>query len=249
MRIGRRASLTDEVHVWWAATDEVRAFDQTDTFESWLTDDERERYRRYRRPEDRELFLFTRAALRHALSQYAGVEPGGWRFVTGEYGRPELDAPFSESGLRFNVSHTSGMIACLVSDGMDAGVDVEDIGRRSDILELARTVFSKAERRELEALPPDAAIARFYEIWTLKEAYVKARGMGLSLPVRKVTFTGGRRDGIGVSFETPIEDVARDWQFALWRPSPGHQGALALRRGAGGDRTIVFRPALAALVP
>lgn len=239
------SSLVEEVHVWSAFTDDARALGATARFESWLSDDEVERYRRFRRAEDRELFLYTRATLRHALSQYADVEPERWRFVTAHGGRLELDSPFDALGLRFNVSHTPGLVACLVSDTVDGGVDVEGVGRASDVSKLAAIVCSSAEIEEMESLSADAADSRFYELWTLKEAYVKARGTGLKLPLNRVGFTGGRHAPITVTFDSPVEDDSQQWQFALWRPSPRHQGALALGRGARPDREVVFRPALA----
>ncbi|MHB1861432.1 MAG: 4'-phosphopantetheinyl transferase family protein [Gemmatimonadaceae bacterium] len=241
--------LTQEVHVWCAPTHELRSLGATETFEAWLSGDEVERHGRFRRPEDRELFLFTRAILRGALSHYADVEPAAWRFVTTHGGRPELATPFDALGLRFSVSHTPGLVACLVSHTIDAGLDIEGVvGRVADVFKLAAVVCSPAEREEMERLPPDAAHARFYELWTLKESYVKARGTGLRLALNKMTFTGGGHDSIAVRLDGTVEDDPRQWQFALWRPTPEHQGALALRRGAGPDRRVVFRSALASMV-
>jgi 4'-phosphopantetheinyl transferase len=242
-------SLIEEVHIWSASTDDVRALRATRTFEAWLSDDEIERYRRFRRAGDRERFLLARATLRHALSQYADVEPERWRFVTARGGRPELDAPFDALGLRFNVSHTPGLVACLMSGTVSGGVDVEGLDRVPDVFKLAPIGCSSAEREELAGLPPAAANSRFYELWTLKEAYVKARGTGLKLPLNRVTFAGGGGEPIRVRFDAPVEDDPQQWQFALWRPSPRHQGALALRRGAGPDRAVVFRSTLASVAP
>lgn len=241
-----RAPLAHQAHVWSATTQGLRALGATELFEGWLSDDERERYRRYVSPPRRELFLFGRAVLRHTLSRYADVDPAGWVFVTGAHGRPELDDRHADLGLRFNLSHTPDLIVCLVSDGIDAGVDVEGTDRTADPLRLAGTVCSPRERRDLESLAPDALGARFYEIWTLKEAYIKARGVGMAMPLRKITVVGGGDGPVSMAFEPPIEDDPRHWQFALWRPDEGHQGALALRRGPGSDRALVFRRALAA---
>ena len=240
-----RAALAHQAHVWSATTESLRTRGGKARFEGWLSDDERERYRRYLSPGSQELFLFGRAVLRHTLSRYADVEPGDWRFVLGEHGRPELDDRFAGLGLRFNLSHTPGLIACLVSDGIDVGVDVEGAGRAQDPLKLAGTVCSPEERRELESLSPEALIVRFSEIWTLKEAYIKARGMGLTMPLRKITVVGGGDGPVSLAFEHPIDDDPGQWQFALWRPTDSHQGALALRRGPGPDRTVDFRLALA----
>lgn len=237
--------LTDEIHVWWAFTDDARAPGAAARLQDCLSGEEIERCKRFRNAEGRELFVLARATLRQALSQYADVQPHQWRFVAAPGGRLELAPPFDALGVRFNVSHTPGLVACLVSDAVDGGVDVEGTDRVPDVFTLAAIVCAPAELEELEHLPPEAANSRFYELWTLKEAYVKARGTGLTLPLNKVAFTGGRGGPIAVTFDSPVEDDPRHWQFALWRPSPRHQGALALRRGARPDREVVFRPALA----
>lgn len=236
-----------EIHVWWALTSGIRALNATAVLEAWLGDDETARYRRIRRAEDRELFLFTRAALRHALSQYADVPPGGWRFATAESGRPELATPFDELGLRFSVSHTPGLVACLVSHTVSGGVDVERVGRVADVSKPAAVVCSKMEREELAGLAREAARTRFYELWTLKEAYAKARGGGLRLPLSHVTFRGGGIDPVSVCFDSPADDAPARWQFELWRPSPEHQGAVAASRDPGQRYTFVYRPALGAV--
>ena len=238
------SDLADEVHVWWAETLEHQDPKQTSLFEGWLSSDELRRYRCYRQPPDASSFLIAHAMLRHTLSRYVDVEPAQWCFRTGEYGRPELSGRFEEFGLRFNLSHTAGLVACVVCDGIDAGVDVEERGRAKDPLKLATHAFSEHEHHELATLSPGDMETRFYEIWTLKEAYIKARGMGLALPLDKFAFTflsGGR---IALELEPAFADEAHHWQFSLWRPTKNHQGAVALRRGPGKDRTLVFRRGL-----
>ena len=239
--------LREEVHVWTAQACQYHAPETTVLFESWLSPDETRRYHRYLRKRDRDLFLLAHALLRHTLSLYASAEPAQWCFETGEHGRPELSGPFADLDLRFNISHTPGLAAVLISDGIDAGVDVER-RKRTRAFEpamMARKVFADAEILRLEGLEQDALHRRFFEFWTLKEAYIKARGLGLSLPLRKLAFSVDRDLEIRVEFEAPIRDDGSQWQFGLWRPTDEHQGAVALRRGAGDDRRIVFRRGLA----
>ena len=237
--------LREEVHVWTAETRERQAPETIQLFESWLSPEETRRYHRYIRKRDRDLFLLAHALLRHTLSWYAEVEPAQWCFETGEHGRPELVGPFADLDLRFNISHTPGLAAVLISNGIDAGVDVERRSTTTDRSRLARSVFSEPENLALEGLENDASRTRFYEIWTLKEAYIKARGLGLSLPLRKLAFSVDRNRDVRVGFEAPIRDDDSQWQFSLWRPTDEHQGAVALRRGAGPDRRLVFRRGLA----
>lgn len=232
--------------MWWAFTRDVN--NALATFESWLSHDEAERCRQFRRLQDRELYLVARAALRHTLSRYADVPPQGWRFVQAEGGRPELAPPFDTLGLRFSVSHTQGLVACAVSHAVAVGVDVQAVNGTLDVSPMVAMACSGAEREQLERLAPHAARTRFYELWTLKEACVKARGAGLALPLNGVTFEG-RGEPIEVSFSAPASDDARHWQFALWRPGPEHQGAVALRRGTGPRHTFVYRRALELAAP
>ena len=233
--------LRDEVHVWTSELCKDLSPEDIERFESWLSSEETVRYRRYLRKQDRNLFLVAHALLRHTLSRYANEAPAVWRFETGEHGRPEIAGPFAELGLRFNISHSPGLVAVLISDGVDAGVDVELLGRVADPAAVARSVFSDAEVRALEGLEPDDFQARFYELWTLGEAYIKARGLGLKIPLREFTFSVGRDCGVRIEFEEAIQDDATQWQFRLWQPGERHQGAVALRRGAGPNRRLVFR--------
>lgn len=233
--------LGREVHIWTA---EEAGDYPTERFESWLSAQETRRYHRYIRKRDRDLFLLAHALLRHTLSQYADVEPADWSFEIGEHGRPELTGPLADIDLRFNISHTPGLAAVLISDRVDAGVDVERRGTVADRAKLARRVFADAERVALDGLTLEEVDHRFYEFWTLKEAYIKARGLGLNLPLRKFAFSIDRERDIAIAFEEPVRDDGAQWQFALWQPGTEHQGALAVRRGAEQDRAIVFREGL-----
>ena len=235
--------LYREVHVWTAATGDY----PVGLFESWMSADETRRYHRYIRQEDRDLFLLAHALLRHTLSEYADVEPADWCFEIGQDGRPELIGPVTNLDMRFNISHTPGLAAVLISDGADAGVDVERRCGVDDRPALARTVFADAELAALGGLTAEEFDKRFYEFWTLKESYIKARGLGLKLPLRKFAFSVDGERGIEIEFEEPICDDSTQWQFALWRPGTEHQGAVALRRGAKQNRRIVFRKGLAAV--
>ena len=233
--------LRDEVHIWTSELCEDPSPEDIALFESWLSSEETVRYRRYLRSQDRNLFLVAHALLRHTLSRYAGTAPDAWHFDTGEHGRPEIAGPLAELGLRFNISHTPGFVTVLVSDEIDAGVDVESPGRVADPAAMARRVFSGAENSALEGLEHDDFRTRFYELWTLGEAYIKARGLGLKIPLREFTFSIGQGSDIRIHFEDSIQDDATQWQFRLWRPGERHQGAVAVRRGGGPDRRFVFR--------
>ena len=257
------SDLRREVHVWLAETKDHRSPDTTELFESWLSPEETLRYRRYVRGADRDLFLLSHALLRHTLSHYAEIAPAAWRFRTTKHGRPELEdfptdacEPANGFGLRFNISHSAGLAAVLISNGIDGGVDVEETSGIEEPAALGRKIFPEPEVRALDGLDPVAQRQRFYEFWTLTEAYIKARGLGLSLPLRSFSFAIDRESDaarrvdpepgsdVHVKFKAPDGDEASPWQFVLWQPTPAHQGAIAFKRDDDDDRRVVFRRGL-----
>ncbi|HEU5107565.1 MAG TPA: 4'-phosphopantetheinyl transferase superfamily protein, partial [Micromonosporaceae bacterium] len=197
------------------------------------------RMRRLRFAADRRCFAVAHGLLRTALSRCVpDVPPRAWRFRVGRYGRPEIGGPAAGAGVRFNLSHTAGLAAVVVAREMDCGVDVETAGRTVDVLRVARGVLAPEELTELLAVAPAGRRSGFLRYWTLKEAYAKARGLGMRLPFDRIRFD--LRDGIRLSVDAGLGDTGTGWQFAQWSPLDGAVLALALRRGAGPDRRVVL---------
>ncbi len=195
-------------------------------YREWLTDEERARLSRFVFERDRTMFLATRTLVRSALSTYAPIAPEAWRFSIGEHGKPRADGV----DLEMNLSNTEGLVVCAVSRAV-VGVDAERIGAMPDIDAVAPLVFSPRERAELAATPDDARAVRFARTWTLKEAYVKARGAGLSLPLERFTVT--EDEPIRIAFDAGFDDDPRRWRFASIRASARHLVAVAVdARGA-----------------
>ncbi len=177
--------------------------------------------------------------------------PGEWRFASNAYGRPEISGPRGGFGLRFNLSGTRGLVACAVTAGLDAGIDVEDHGaaRGRAYGALADRFFSPREARALRALEPSRRPARFLEYWTLKESYIKARGRGLSIPLDRFSFYLDEGPRIRVSFDASLEDDPSRWQFSLLRPTATHLLALGVRRRGNAEVRITLREAAPLLRP
>jgi 4'-phosphopantetheinyl transferase len=174
-----------------------------------------------------------RMALSHAAPE---VEPTDWSFSTGRYGRPFVAAPATSTALHFSLSHADGCVACVVSKHETVGVDVETVSRRVAPLSTALRFFAPEEVETLRALPEPAAIERFFDYWTLKEAYLKARGFGLNLPLDAFAMQVSR-EAIEISFKPDISDDPAGWRFSLCSPSPSHRLAIADgSRAAGGLR-------------
>ncbi len=190
---------------------------------------ERERQARYRFARDQHRDLVARALVRTTLSRYAGRDPGAWCFTRGEHGKPELiDPPIP---LRFNLSHSRDLVVFAVSLEHDVGVDIETIERRNDVLAIARHYFSSREVEDLFALPEARQRDRFFDYWTLKEAYIKARGEGISLGLGNFSFLFGGNDTIDIGFAPKLEDDPAAWQFCLYRPQENYRMAVASHRG------------------
>jgi 4'-phosphopantetheinyl transferase len=185
---------------------------------------------------DRLTFVSAHALLRHALSLYEDVPAGAWAFAQNEFGKPRLADRHRGIDIGFNLAHTHGLVACVVCRGTDVGIDVESMNPRIHSLDLATRYFSPTEVSGLQACAEHDRAARFIELWTLKEAYVKAIGTGLSHPLD--TFSFVLHGSSSLRFEPPIGDQRPVWQFALFAPSELHRMAVAIGGGANERRRI-----------
>lgn len=235
-----KSVLDQETHVWFMNPDNPVAASKLDLFRSILSAAEVERYQRFHFPDDARRYLLAHALTRIALSRYADIKPADWTFTLGEHGRPEVsntDVP----ALRFNLTHTAGLVGCVVSLDSDCGIDVEKLVERHKISAVAERMFSTREYKELLALHGSAAMEYFFSRWTLREAYVKALGIGISFPTRKLLFSVSPDGTVAIEFLAGIDDHSRDWQFSLMNPTKDHVAAVAIRRNKGSDKRIVVR--------
>jgi 4'-phosphopantetheinyl transferase len=221
----------DEVHVYLLEPAEISDPTLLSEYYALMNDAERRKHDRYRFERNRRGCLLTRALVRTTLSRYCPeIEPAAWTFEEAGNGRPELAVGQTPLPLRFNVSRTEGLIACAVTVQRAIGVDVEFIDQRRDTGGIAERCFAEPELRALEAQHADRQCARFYSYWTLKEAYIKARGLGLAIPLRQFAFHLDESGPIRISFDSRLADDPTNWQFALEQPTPRHLLALALER-------------------
>lgn len=199
-------------------------------YERLLDAGERLRHQRYKVEGARREFLVGRALVRTVLSRYADMAPADWRFEANEYGRPAIVG--AAPGLVFNLSHTRGLAALAVARDCDLGVDVESVDRPSAAPDVADRYFSAPEAAFVRA-GGDLLAERFFAVWTLKEAYIKARGMGLALPLDGFSYDlAGAAPAIAFSDTCP-DDPAR-WHFLRAGVSDTHRLALAVSPHATG---------------
>ncbi len=143
----------------------------------------------------------------------------------------------------FNLSHTSGLVVCGVSGGAEIGVDVEAISRDAPDMALARRYFAAAEYEALRQLPHHDQRKRFFTYWTLKEAYVKARGIGLSLPLDGFAFESTDDSQWTIEFRDGFEDSTDRWAFSSIPVDTGHIIGVAIARPLAGGVELKVRPA------
>jgi 4'-phosphopantetheinyl transferase len=155
-------------------------------FPEILSAEERDRCCRFVRAADRARYAQAHGFLRQRLSRFAAVAPSEWQFTRGEFGRPAIAGPIAGMGLEFNLSHTLDWAAAVITRGVPCGIDIEIIRPVPQMLDIARTRFAPEEFRALEQLDDKTRPRRFFELWTEKEAWVKACGRGLSLPMNRI---------------------------------------------------------------
>ncbi|MDX6306548.1 MAG: 4-phosphopantetheinyl transferase [Blastocatellia bacterium] len=181
----------DQIHVWRVPLNQNLA--RIPELKELLSPDERARAERFRFDKDRNQFIESRAALRLLLSQYLNVSPTVLTFSKTAHGKPALANGQSHSGLHFNLSRRDGLALVAIARNREIGIDVELIQAGLPFFEIANVSFSENELAILQSLPESQQAAGFYNCWTRKEAYVKARGEGFSFPLKQfdVSLTPG----------------------------------------------------------
>jgi 4'-phosphopantetheinyl transferase len=232
----------NDVHVWLGCPPEIRDPALLHAYHLLLNAEERQRQARFVFSGDRHSYLVAHALLRIVLSKYAPIQPQAWQFMTNDYGRPEIaNHDPSARQINFNVSHAHGLAVVAVTRAPAVGVDVEEVRARPAPLELADRHFAPQEILALQALPAQRQSDRFYEFWTLKEAYIKARGLGLSIPLDQFRFQFEGERTVHFCAEPSLQGSAESWKFWQFCPSADHVLALCVRRGPPAEPRLLCR--------
>jgi 4'-phosphopantetheinyl transferase len=215
-----------EVHVWRAALDPAASC--VEALQQPLSADELQRAARFHFPRDRRRFIVARGVLRDILSRYLGVPPAALAFRYSAYGKPALADVTADEGLCFNISHAHEMALFAITCGREVGVDIEYLHRTIACEEIAERFFSARERASLRAVPAEVKHQAFFNCWTRKEAYIKAHGEGLSLPLDQfdVSLTPGEPAALLATRGDPHD--AWRWSLQALAPGPGYVAALAV---------------------
>jgi 4'-phosphopantetheinyl transferase len=234
---------SDTVRVRWLVVENTPHLAR---WRGMLDPDELVRADRYHFASDRNIYTAAHALLRFMLSEATGISTKLWRFVTGEFGKPALAANFHECNLHFNISHTRGLVACAIARH-EVGVDVERSDRKID-LDIARHYFAPEEVSLMRSFPRSEQDKIFFRLWSLKEAFIKATGEGLSRPLDSFGFAF---EPVRIAFHPerdghPGRNDPTEWQFWHWHPANHCVAALAVQRANAGPIRLDRGPARAA---
>ena len=217
---------SDEVHVWRASLDEPAS--QIDSFLRTLAADERARAERFYFHRDRERFITAHGVLRAILGLYLNRAPECLSFRYSSHGKPTLAGEYAGDRLHFNMSHSQGVALYAIARGREIGIDVEFIRCNLKVEQIAERFFSDPEIATLRALPKHLQKYAFFLGWTRKEAYIKARGEGLSLPLDQfdVSLTPG--EPAALLSTQPDSAEALRWSLQELSLAPGYVAAIAV---------------------
>jgi len=205
-----------------------------------LSAGERKAAGRFLSARDQHEYIVARSLVRLGLSAYFPVAPRAWCFGRDPGSKPFIIAPQGLFPFQFSLSHTQGLVVLLITGATHAGVDVEKIKKTGDLPLVATKILAPIELASLNQLSGDVWVRRFFELWTLKEAYTKARGLGLSLPLKCIAFKTDSASRLVVEFAPEIKDEAQGWQFWLRCISPDYVLATAVRVKSGSPPSEIF---------
>jgi 4'-phosphopantetheinyl transferase len=236
-------SLTPaEIHLWLTFYDEINEEPLLSAYRDLLNGAEKEQEQRFYFARDRRRYLVTRALVRTVLSRYAPIQPREWIFGANAYGRPSIvNAEARDLCLSFNISHTHNLIVLGVTKGRALGIDVENFCARTAAIEIADHYFAPQEVAALAAVPQRQKQYRFFEYWTFKESYIKARGMGLSLPLDKFSFHYPHERAVEIAIDSELADDPGQWQFWQLRPRPEYLVAVCAGRAGLESPSLIVR--------
>ena len=223
--VGASLSASD-VHVWRCQLDQPSR--RVEQLAQILSADERERANRFRFERDRTRFVVARGTLRSILGRYLDREPAHLQLAYGLHGKPCLRDEPNQANIHFNLAHSHQLAVYAFAQGREVGIDVEYVRPLPRLQQIAASVFSDREVAVLFSLPPSQQLEAVYLCWTSKEAYVKAKGLGVTLFLAQfdVSLVPGEPPRL-LHVEGRPEDTIR-WSFRWLEPAPGYVAALAV---------------------
>jgi len=216
----------DEIHFFYTLVDEIKDTGLLDRYRSVISEKEKRKVNKYVFEKDKHNSLVTRALLRFVLSACTGHDPERFEFIENKYGKPDLKPGIVTVPVKFNLSHSSGVTACALALNNEIGMDIEDYRRKID-LSLADRFFSRSESEYVKRCPEKDRQEVFFDFWTLKESYIKARGMGLSIGLDKFSFEIDQE--MCIHFDESLNDFSDQWRFFRFSPVENYKAAISIQ--------------------
>lgn len=220
----------DEVHVWLASLDLSR--EALDTLMQPTDENERARAQRFRFQPDRERYLAAHGVLRRILAAYTRKRPDQLSFIHGPWGKPALAAGEATDAIQFNLSYSHGAALCAVASGRQVGIDIERLWPKGPFEGVAQRHFSPEEYGDLLGQPLPSRAGAFFTLWTLKEAYVKAIGLGLSKPLHSFSVSLARSGGAALLDDRDHPRGNHSWTVRTLPAISGYAAGLAFEGAA-----------------
>ncbi|MGZ8529401.1 MAG: 4'-phosphopantetheinyl transferase family protein [Candidatus Binatia bacterium] len=227
-------ALERTVHVWAVRLDDARV--DLDGGRELLSPDERERAARFHFEQHRRRYLIAHIALHKILSRYLQIDPARLYFDLGSNGKPKLPPVLAPAGVDFNLSHSNEMALLAVNRIGEIGVDIEYVKPDFKFQEIAERFFTHREAAALRGLPSELQRQAFFKCWTCKEAFLKAKGTGLSGKLDEVEITLGAADQVRIGASVP------GWSLAELNPIDAYQAALVVAGSSVPIRYYLWQP-------
>jgi 4'-phosphopantetheinyl transferase len=221
----------DDVHIWSASLEQPAEY--REKLFLLLSFDERTRVERFYFEKDRNRYIIGRGLLRILLGGYLGLNPSTIQFTYGAYGKPALAEEVHGRALEFNVSHSNDMAVYIFTWDQPVGIDIEYIHSMKDMDDFALRFFTPDECALIRSLPMAQKQKTFFKLWTCKEAYLKAYGSGLTVPLNQVEVSFATEETASFTSIGGDREQAARWYLDIFNPVPGYQAALAVERQNG----------------
>ena len=222
-------AISGEAHVWYCSPDDITNDERLTYYQSLLSVDEAIQHQRFQFQSDQHTYLVSHALVRTVLSKYTDVKPDQWEFKKNSHGRPDIYQQSNGEQLKFNLTHTKGLCACVVTLGFECGIDAELINRKNNLSKIAERMFSDYEIHAMRNLQESEFRKTFFKYWTLRESYVKALGTGLGGSSKDFYFNIDDNAAV-INFENEFgKGDKTNWQFSIHAPTNNHISAIALR--------------------
>ena len=219
--------LTDsDIHIWCASLNVSQ--EELLHHVSVLSLDEKARAERFYFEKDRDHFIVARGLLRTLISHYLKIEPAQIEFIYEDYGKPVLKSELQEKTFEFNLSHSKGVALYIFSWNRKVGIDVEHIHSMPDMDDFAERFFSPRESVFINSLSGQQKEIAFFKLWTCKEAFLKANGNGLTVPINEVEISLEPEGSATLAAIGEEKEQTSHWQLEIFNPVQGFQAALAV---------------------